>query len=35
MYTGGMLLHLPEIKEGFGTNYDDNCIDAANYIKKY
>jgi len=31
--TGGMLLHLPEIQEGYGLDYSDKCITAANYIK--
>jgi len=30
---GGMLFHLPEISKGVGTDFDINCIDAANLIK--
>ena len=30
--TGGMILHLPEIKNGIGFDYDKNCISVANYI---
>ena len=30
---GGMLLHIPEIKNGLGFDYDKKCIDAANNIK--
>tara|TARA_B110000208_G_C11756952_1_gene425494 strand:- start:147 stop:1199 length:1053 start_codon:yes stop_codon:yes gene_type:complete len=29
---GGMLLHLPKIKLGIGIDYDENCINSANYI---
>lgn len=29
---GGMLLHLPEIKRGIGIDFDENCINCANYI---
>ena len=32
--TGGMLLHLPEIKHGLGLDYDPDCIAAATYINK-
>lgn len=32
--TGGMLLHLPELKKGVGIDYDTSCIDAATYIAK-
>jgi hypothetical protein len=32
--TGGMLLHLPELKKGVGIDYDENCINAATYIAK-
>jgi hypothetical protein len=28
--SGGMLLHLPEIKQGCGIDYDENCISFAN-----
>lgn len=31
---GGMLHHLPEIKQGYGFDYDDKCIVAANNISK-
>jgi hypothetical protein len=40
--SGGMLLHLPEIKHGVGVDIDTNCLDAAreiadrlNYTAKY
>jgi SAM-dependent methyltransferase len=29
---GGMLLHLPQIKEGWGLDYSEDCIIAANKI---
>lgn len=32
--TGGMLLHLPEIRHGLGLDYDADCIAAATYINK-
>jgi len=31
---GGMLIHLGEIKEGIGYDFDRNCINAANNISK-
>lgn len=31
--TGGMLLHLPEIKKGIGIDYDKNCIKSATFMK--
>ena len=31
--TGGILLHLPEIKLGIGIDSDEKCIDSANIIK--
>lgn len=31
--TGGMLLHIPEIKSGIGIDYDKKCINFANYFK--
>ena len=31
--SGGMLLHLPEIKKGIGYDFNPQCIKAANYIK--
>lgn len=31
--TGGMLLHLKEIKKGYGFDYSEKCIESANYIK--
>lgn len=30
--TGGMLLHIPEIKQGIGLDFDAACIDAAKSI---
>jgi len=30
--SGGMLLHLPEIKKGIGYDFNPNCIKVANYI---
>jgi hypothetical protein len=30
---GGMLLHLPEIKEGYGLDYSNSCIDCGNKIR--
>lgn len=30
---GGMLFHIPEIKKGLGLDYDENCINFANYFK--
>ena len=30
--SGGMLLHLPDIKKGIGYDFNNNCIIAANYI---
>lgn len=30
--SGGMLLHLPEIKRGFGYDFSKECIDTANFI---
>jgi hypothetical protein len=30
--TGGMLLHIPEIKQGIGIDFDAACIDAAKFI---
>jgi predicted RNA methylase len=40
--SGGMLLHLPEIKHGIGVDIDNNCLNAAreiadrfNYTAKY
>ena len=30
--SGGMLLHLPDIKKGIGYDFNTNCIKAANYI---
>jgi hypothetical protein len=32
--SGGLLLHLPEIKKGRGYDYDSTCINAANLINK-
>ena len=32
--TGGMLLHLYEISEGCGLDYDQDCIDAARYVNQ-
>jgi hypothetical protein len=31
--TGGMLLHTPTIKNGYGFDFDSNCINSCNYIK--
>ena len=31
---GGMLLHLPEIKRGIGIDFDETCINCAQYISK-
>jgi len=31
---GGMLFHIPEIKQGVGFDFDINCINAAKNIKK-
>lgn len=33
--TGGLLIHLPEIKKGRGYDYDEKCIIAANLINTY
>lgn len=30
---GGMLFHIPEMKNGLGFDYDINCVTAANNIK--
>ena len=30
--SGGMLLHLHELKKGFGYDFNDNCIDFANFL---
>lgn len=32
--TGGMLLHLGEIQQGLGLDYDADCIEAARYINR-
>jgi hypothetical protein len=32
--TGGMLLHIPEIKHGVGLDFDAKCIDAAKYMAR-
>lgn len=29
---GGMLFHIPDLKKGYGFDYDDKCIVAANNI---
>lgn len=31
--TGGMLLHTPTIKKGYGFDFDAKCIESCNYIK--
>jgi len=31
---GGMLFHIPDLKKGYGFDYDDKCIVAANNIAK-
>lgn len=31
--SGGMLLHLYDIKQGIGYDFNEDCIHAANYIK--
>ena len=30
--SGGMLFHLPEIKQGIGIDYDKNCIEFCDYF---
>jgi hypothetical protein len=30
--SGGMLLHLPELKRGFGYDFNKNCIESAKYL---
>ena len=32
--SGGMLLHLPEIKAGFGYDFNIDCINTANFINR-
>ena len=32
--SGGMLLHLPEIKGGFGYDFSRDCINTANFMNK-
>lgn len=31
--TGGMLFHIPEIKQGIGLDFDQTCIDSCNCFK--
>lgn len=30
--TGGMIFHLPELKQAIGIDYDKKCIETCNYI---
>jgi len=30
--TGGMIFHLPELKNAFGLDFNKECIDSCNYI---
>ena len=30
--TGGMIFHLPELKKGYGLDFNKECIDSCNYM---
>jgi SAM-dependent methyltransferase len=32
--TGGMLFHIPEIQQGIGIDYDDNCIQSCKIFRE-